>query len=239
MKIVFCINGTNNFSKHFLTCWTNLFGECIRKGHDVLLTDTFEKNQLLSKLFMIGGKLTAEVSYKPFGGKVDYDVLFFLSNDSIFRPEQFFALLESPHHITGGMCTRDGKTYETTKSLSKEFLFKEGRYESYTLEEIEQWLETTYKEDKPDDKPDDKKEVTYLEVVDTSMDWLAVKKGVLETLTYPWFSIDTVTEINEDNSIFRTLLNENQSFCRNALKSGFKTYVDPRIKIGILTHMVL
>ncbi len=57
--------------------------------------------------------------------------------------------------------------------------------------------------------------------------WLLVKKGVFESIPYPWFK----PLVREVNGVYN-FPSEDISWCYEAKKYGWKIYVDPEAKIG-------
>ena len=78
----------------------------------------------------------------------------------------------------------------------------------------------------------DKKEL--IEVAYTGFGFICIKKGVFESMEYPWFK-PTFKTIG--NVVDFTM--EDVSFCLNAKERGFKIYVDPTVIVGHEKKVVL
>jgi hypothetical protein len=76
----------------------------------------------------------------------------------------------------------------------------------------------------PDDVPD---KPGLMEVAYTGFGFILIKKGVFESMKYPWF-----------RPIFKQIgpavdfTMEDVGFCLQAKESGLKIFVDPQIKVG-------
>ena len=77
-------------------------------------------------------------------------------------------------------------------------------------------------------KQEDFQDKTELLEVDYSgLGFLLIKKGVLESLEYPWFKPRFI-EI-EDKEDFAM---EDVSFCLDTKEKGYQIFIDPTIRVG-------
>ena len=58
--------------------------------------------------------------------------------------------------------------------------------------------------------------------------WMLIKKGVIESLEYPWFR--PLWQKVDDN--INTFTSEDVGFCQKALEKGYKIYANKNIVIG-------
>ena len=68
-----------------------------------------------------------------------------------------------------------------------------------------------------------------MQVEYTGFGWMLVKKGVFESLKYPWFTPIFERKIAKGVVDF---CSEDVSFCKKVLKQGYKIYVDTTIVVG-------
>ena len=160
----------------------------------------------------LGADVQRGKNQKPFDGKIDYDYICWIDSDSIFTPQQFQKLLNHNVDIIGGLQAFEGGNGYTCGELNDKYFKKHGFMKYYTDEIL--------KIIKPDDKG-------LVEVDYCGFGMLLTKKGVFEKLEYPWFRPEW-WEVGKCKDFSM----EDVSFCMNAKKVGFKTYVDPSIRIG-------
>jgi len=164
----------------------------------------------------LGGDVLKGPDQKPFQGGVDYDVMMWIDSDIVFKPEDFFALLESPHDVTAGLyMMEDLQHFATVKEWNEDFFTKTG----------------SFKFMRPDDVIGT---AQYLEVAYTGMGWMMIRKGVVETIKYPWFHSDlqTVGSLVDMNS-------EDVAFCRALQAAGHTIHVDTKIRVGHQKPMII
>ena len=63
----------------------------------------------------------------------------------------------------------------------------------------------------------------------TGFGWVLIKKGVFESLTYPWFAPQM--QVFESGEV-QDMCGEDVSFCLDAIKEGYEIWCDPRIRVG-------
>lgn len=66
-----------------------------------------------------------------------------------------------------------------------------------------------------------------LEVANTGMGFMLVKRGVFESLDYPWFR-----PIEKRIGTMVDFTMEDVAFCLTAKEKGYKILVDPRVRVG-------
>ena len=59
------------------------------------------------------------------------------------------------------------------------------------------------------------------------MGFMLVKKGVFESLAYPWFR-----PLEKRIGDMTDFTMEDVSFCLRAKEKGFKVYIDPQVRLG-------
>lgn len=212
MKIIFCMPG-KTYSREFLIAWSELLLQAIQKGHQVMMSQQHSSVVHFARSKCLGGDILKGADQKPFQGQVEYDAIMWIDSDIVFKPSDFFALLESPHNVTGGLyMMEDMQHFTTVKEWNEEYFKQTG----------------TFKFLRPDDiigVPQ------YMKVAYTGMGWMLIRKGVIEKLKYPWFRSD-VQSIGDVTD----MLSDDISFCR-ALEDDI--YVDTKIRVGHQTLVTL
>lgn len=221
IKVVFCLPG-ESFSCHFLEAWTNLLLRCNSFGVEPILRWAYVSNVYQVRSLCLMGKPQLGINQKPFQGKIDYDYIMWIDSDSIFTPDQFTGLLEQMEqnrdlHILSGLYYREGK-----KDFAAAFVWKNSYLEKHGK----------VKYLKPKDLKGKK---GLIEVEFTGMGFMLVRKGVFESLKYPWFQPLAI----RGTGGFASFTSEDIAFCSRAKEKGFFTYLDPKILIGHEKSVIL
>ena len=219
MKIIFCLPG-REFTNNFLVSWTNLITEL--PNHDIQwgLSQKYSVNRYFVCNSCLGGDSLGGKNQKPFQGKVDYDYIMWIDSDQVFTPDHFLKLLKRAQDtkvdILSGLYLMQGGTYfATVEDWNLDFFKKNGHFQFLTPKDIA---------GRKDIFP-----VSY-----TGFGWLLVKKGVFESLDYPWVQ-PTWLEIGDVKEMTTT----DCAFMHRAAEKGFKTYIDPTIVVGHEKQMIL
>ena len=164
----------------------------------------------------LGGDVMRGIDQKPFNGDINYDYIMWIDSDIVFTAKQFFQLLNHNKPIVSGLYLMDGgKNYATVKDWNLDFFRNNSYFPFLSPESVKQWKTNN---------PNKLMEVEY-----TGFGFLLCKKGVFESIKYPWFE-----PIFEDKLAPNVLdfCSEDVSFCKKVLKKGFKIYVDTDIVVG-------
>lgn len=209
MKVVFCIPG-NTFSGEFLRSWSNLLATCLNRGIEVKMSTEYSPMVHYARAKCLKADVLRGDSQLPFNGE-PYDYIMWIDSDMVFSPENFLALLESPHDITCGNYMMLDKLHTTSvQSWDEEYFKQHGTFQFMKPIDI-----IHHTEDR------------YIPVSYSGMGWMLIKYGVIEKMKYPWFYHpliaigDTVDMCSED-----------VAFCRNAAKHGINVYIDKTIWVG-------
>lgn len=209
ITIIFCIPG-NSFSGNFLKAWTNLFVWCINNNVNPILSNHYDSNVYYARQRCLHPDVLKGKNQKPFGGEVEYDYIMWIDSDMYFSPEQLNQLMKMDKDIASGLyLMQDQKHFATVEKYDIELYKETGSYSFLTKEILE---------DKPDIFP-----VEY-----TGFGWMLIKKGVIESMEYPWFRPEW-TDFGSDIIDFTS---EDVGFCMNAIKKGYKIYVNKQIHVG-------
>lgn len=209
MKIVFCLPG-KSFSGRFLRCWSELLAWCIRNGISVSLQQYYSCNIYYVRNMCLGGNILNGSSQKPFNGQLDYDYIMWIDSDIIFTVEQFKTLLNRNKDAVSGMyLMEDGLNYATVKNWDETFFIQNGYFKFMQPHDIENQKE-------------------LIPVHYTGMGFMLIKKGVTESIEYPWFRPEFV---NFGNNL-KDFTMEDVAFCRSIIRNGYNLYVDPTVVVG-------
>jgi len=207
--VVFCIPG-NKFSGNFLKAWTNLFAWCINNNINPILSNSYDSNVYYVRQKCLGPDVLKGKHQKPFDGKLNYDYLMWIDSDMVFTPEDFKALLDMNKDIASGIYKMvDQVQYATVEKYNTQEYKDNGKF-TFLNDEI---LTT-----KPNIFP-----VEY-----TGFGWMLIKKGVIESMEYPWFRPEWM---NFGNGI-EDFTSEDVGLCINVKKKGYKIYVNKKVHIG-------
>ncbi|MDD5687447.1 MAG: hypothetical protein PHE88_06420 [Elusimicrobia bacterium] len=207
-KVIFCLPG-NNFSGKFLDCWTNLISYCMANGIQFAVSRKESNNIYYVRNMCLGADISRGENQKPFDGKIDYDYLMWIDSDIIFTPQQFQKLLNQDKDIVSGVYSMEGGgQFASVKDWDEKFFEKNGYFQFLTPKDIE--------------KSNDLMEVSY-----TGFGFILIKKGVFESILYPWFK---PLEKRIGNMTDFTM--EDVGFCLRAKEKGFKIWIDPQIRVG-------
>ena len=215
LRIIYCIPG-NTFTGHFLESWTSEMMFCSENNIQWALSRKESNNIYYVRNMRLGADVTRGKHQKPFDGKVDYDYLMWIDSDIIFKPGQIMQLLRHKADIISGLYLMgDGRRFATVKNWDEERFKKEGSFRFLTPEDIKD--------------VHDPFDVSY-----TGMGFMLIKKGVFESMEYPWFE-PRKHEIGDmvDYSM------EDVSFCLRAKEMGFCVRVDPKVIVGHEKKVIL
>jgi len=218
VKVVFCMPG-RQYSREFLLAWSDLLMQATAKGHQCMISQQYSSVVHFARAKCLGGDVLKGPDQKPFQGQVEYDIMMWIDSDVVFRPEDFFALLESPHDVTAGMyMMEDLQHLATVKEWDEDFFAKNGTFKFMKPEDIG-------RVNGVDSDPSDA--ARYLPVAYTGMGWMMIRKGVVEDIKYPWFwsDLQTVGPLVDMNS-------EDVAFCRSLQAAGHQIFVDTKVRVG-------
>ena len=212
MKLVFCMPG-RSYSREFLLAWSDLLMQASSKGHQIMISQQYSSVVHFARAKCLGGDVLKGPDQKPFQGQVDYDAMMWIDSDMVFKPEDFFNLLESPHDVTAGLyMMEDLQHFATVKEWDEDFFTKTGTFKFMSPEDLNGL---------------DSDESRYLPVAYTGMGWMLIKKGVVEDIKYPWFAapLQTIGSLVDMNS-------EDVAFCRAIKAAGHEIHIDTKVRIG-------
>jgi len=216
LKIVFCLPG-RSFSNNFLQSWTTLNNWCLSNGILPILSNQYDSVVYYVRNKCLGGSVTRGVNQKPFNGEVDYDYLMWIDSDMVFEPKDFINLLNMNVPIASGLYkTADNIHYATVKDWNIDHYIENGSFEFLTEDSIKDISEPF--------------EADY-----TGFGWILFKKGVFESLEYPWFR----PEWEDFGNGVKEFTSEDVGFCKNIREKGYKIYINPNVVVGHEKNTIL
>jgi hypothetical protein len=164
-----------------------------------------------SSLIMSGRELTAlDLHHNDWetrevgAGQFTYDKIFWIDSDIEWDIEQFQKIWESDLDIVGGLYQSHPNGTVACSFFDEDGLPKKVR------------------------EPDFFMLYEPIEVYGLGFGFIAMKQGVFEGSDRPWFKIE---HLRWPMLEFDTNVGEDYSFCINARRNGFKTYVDPTVRV--------
>jgi hypothetical protein len=82
-------------------------------------------------------------------------------------------------------------------------------------------------------------EEKYIPVSYNGMGFFACRKGVIETMRYPYFSYPLIEIEGEDGKVLRDMCSEDVAFCKNLSDAGFDIMVNTGLLVGHEKTLVL
>lgn len=216
MTVVFCIPGTT-FSNRFLVSWSNLITSLPRYNIKPLLANGESSNVYHARAKCLGGDVLRGVDQKPFNGQIDYDYIMWIDSDQVFTPDQFFKLLSDKKEVVcGAYVMADGTHLAIVEKCDDDFFAKNGTYQFMTVSDI--------------GERKDLFEVDY-----SGMGFMLMRRGVMESLLYPWFRATdhVISKGIEDFS------SEDAALCFRLRDNGYKIFIDPSVRVGHEKRIVL
>ena len=161
---------------------------------------------------MLGG-----IDQRPFGGQQDYDYIMWIDSDVVFRPEHFYQLLSHEEDIVSGIyMMENGRQFAVVEDWDEKHFLEHGTFHFL-------------------DSDDMQKRKAPFPVAYTGMGFMLVKKGVFESIGYPWCR-PVNYEFSEEVKDFSS---EDAGFCHVARAKGFSVLVDPSVRVGHEKALIL
>ena len=199
------------YSREFLLAWSDLLMQASSRGHQIMISQQYSSVVHFARAKCLGGDVLKGPDQKPFQGQVEYDAMMWIDSDVIFKPDDLFELLESPHDVTAGLyMMEDLQHFAAVKEWDEEFFSKNGTFKFLSPPEVA-----------------DESTPRYLPVAYSGMGWMLIRKGVVESLKYPWFwsELQSVGSLVDMNS-------EDVSFCKAIQAAGHAIHVDTKVRVG-------
>ncbi len=220
-RIIIAIPG-NHFSNHFLMSWTRTLDVLWKKNYELVVLNRYSSFVTFSRMQTLGLDVSRGPDQKPFNGELDYDIWMTIDSDIVFTPENVIELIENTdiHPVVSGLyLMQDIKHYACVGEWDEDYFIKNGTFKFLTPEDIDNYKKETGQK--------------FMEVAYNGMGFFACKKGVIESLKYPYFDRPT-QEIKDATGkiIMRDICSEDVGFCKNLKDAGINVYVNCNIRVG-------
>lgn len=218
-KVIVALPG-NNFSGTFLKQWSQALMHLQNKGYTVMLSNEYSSFVTFSRMKCLGLDVLRGVEQKPFNnGQLDYDVFVTIDSDIFFLPEQLIELIEgcaTQYPVYSGVYRMaDMKSYACVEHWDEDYFKEHGSFQFMTMKDF-----------------DEKKDQGPFKVAYNGMGFMAIRKGVLENLRYPFFDQPLQEMTLADGTILRDLCSEDVALCKNLKEAGYPVWVDLKLMVG-------
>lgn len=152
-----------------------------------------------------GSRENSVTESRPFRGTVTYNKLFWIDSDIAWTPEHFMKLYESDKDIiSGAYLLANGEVTAYKQKLGGPFFFEE-----------------VLKMEEP------------VQVHGIGFGFVAVKPGVFESLSRPWFqSVETtMTDPSTGQEYSFSIMGEDIAWCERVRLKGFDIWFDPTVRV--------
>ena len=162
---------------------------------------------------------------KPFQGQYSYDRIIWLDSDNIINPDQVEQLISRDVDVVAAWCRQyaSGSIDNSNRANCGVWDIEDrvpgvstGKHivRPYTVGEM----------------LDFKEKGDLIEVDYVGMGLMIIKKGVLESLDFPWFDSWSL-EWEEGGHVCRRMMSEDSGLCYRLKQKGYKIMVDPTVNI--------
>jgi GT2 family glycosyltransferase len=236
-RLVFCLPGasfTEGFFRSFFDTYTHFMEQ---DEWEVAISQHYSSNVALCRNGIVTqnyGTLEHErpktfAEYVPFAG-VRYDYLVWIDSDQVFGPESVENLLEHEEDIVSGYTPLSATDPRAAIGYFADGL-SDDQGELMTqyigINSVQAAIDSVKEANKTGEPTLGRVHNDLLDVDFAGFAMIAIKKGVFEKITFPWFAQD-IRYVNGRE----ILMSEDISFCMKARKAGFRVLVDPRVRIG-------
>jgi len=214
MKIIFCLPG-KSFTQGFMQSWTKTLAYCMRTGTEIELSWGYSssvfhcRNDLVS---MDKNPELPEQRLQPFMGQ-DYDFAMWIDSDTVWEPEDIQRLVDADQDIISGFVPVSPQ--HAAVGLFNDFNPSLFVRNSAVKEFAEQG--------------------GLFEADFAGFAFILIKKGVFESMEYPWFRPDVRTLPN-GRILFPS---EDFAWCMRAKELGWKIYAHPQVQPGHQKEMTM
>lgn len=208
--IIFCIPG-NSFSNRFISCLFETFQFCNVNKIGFALSCEYSSVVQFARNKCLGGDVLRGNHQLPFNGRIEYSHIMWIDSDIVWSSNQIAALINRNVSIVSGLyrLSFDTDTLCAVKNWDKEVFLKNGHFDFLKYSDI-------------------KDEKNLLKVSYTGFGFILVKRGIFESIEYPWFR-SIKQEISDKIVDFAA---EDVSMCLTMQDKNFDIFVDPTVIVG-------
>jgi len=218
MKILFCLPG-KMWSHAFLSGWNQTLLDCSKNNFNISVSIAYSASVYEARNSVLRGKTKLGPNQKPFEGETadfDYDFMMWIDSDVAFKSSQIFRLMKHDKDIVSGYYKMVSGKYPMIHDYNDNFLEK--GWDFITVDEMEQ-------------RQKDKSGL--FKVKFNGFGFMCIKKGVFESLRYPWFRANWMDLGHAaDGTVIRNYVSEDISWCQDVIVKGYDIWVDPEVRVG-------
>lgn len=208
MRVIFCFPG-REFSDLWVRSWTDTVTTCGNNGVEWAFSMAYDPVVYYARNRVLGGNNTNGRTQKPFNGQLDYDYQVWIDSDMVWRGEDVMRLLAHNKPIVSGCYPMaNPNEFPIVEDLDYDLLLEQGTFKFMGRDEIGARTEPF--------------PVSY-----AGFGFMAIAKGVIERMEYPWFRPRWV-----EKDQFLEFTAEDVGFCWQAQQLGERIIVDPTIRVG-------
>ncbi len=208
MRVIFCLPG-REFSDQWVRSWTDTVATCGTEGISWAFSMAYDPVVYYARNRVLGGNNVDGRGQKPFGGSIDYDYQVWIDSDMVWKGADVLALLKHSKPVVAGCYPMHNNTqFPIVEQLDYDLLYEQGTFKFMDRSEL--------------DAKQDIFPVSY-----AGFGFMAIAKGVVERLEYPWFRPRWV-----DHDQFLEFTSEDVGFCWSVADLGERIWIDPAIRVG-------
>lgn len=226
--IVFALPGCS-FSNNFLKSWTQTLFVLFEKKYKVIISCDYSSFVPFSRMNTLGLDVGRGPNQKPFNGELDYDIWLTIDSDIVFTPDQILELIENTEKypiVSGLYKMKDMKHYACVQDWDEQYFLKNRCFQFMTPEKVEQHKKETGKK--------------FMDVAYNGMGFFACRRGVIESIKYPYFHRE-LQEIRDENGniVMVDMCSEDVAFCKNLIDAGYSICVNCDLVVGHEKSLVI
>jgi len=204
MRIIFCLPG-KSFSNNWFNSWNHTINLLSQNNISYAYCMDYDPVVYYCRNRILGGNNLNGKKQKPWQGQIDYDYQIWIDSDVVWSADSILTLLNHNRDIVAGLYhMSDGINYPVVENLNYAHLKDYGTFKFLNDDDL-------------------KTKSALFKVSYTGFGFIAIKKGVMESLDYPWFQPRWIS-----NETFHDFCAEDVGFCWTAQEKGWEIYVDPK-----------
>jgi hypothetical protein len=220
-RVILAIPG-RTFSNNFIKSWSQTLYALIDKKYEVVISNEYSSFVPFSRMQTLGLDVGRGPNQLPFNGEVDYDVWLTIDSDIVFTAEQVIELIENidVHPVVSGLYRmQDMKHYACVQKWDDAYFIENKTFKFLTPEEVDEIKKESGEK--------------FLKVAYNGMGFFACRRGVIESLKYPYFHREVQQIRNEDGKVVMVeMCSEDVAFCKNLIDAGHSIYVNTELRVG-------
>jgi hypothetical protein len=204
------------FSANWIHSWNDTIAVLSKAGHSWVYSMQYDPVVYYARNRILGGNNTLGKIQKPFNGAIEYDFMFWIDSDMVWKGEDVLKLIDMAVPVaTGCYLMQDNNNYAMVEQLDYSLLATQGTFKFI-------------------DKATMATKTAPFQVNYAGFGFMCIAAGIMERLEYPWFKPRWV---NFDN--FTDFTSEDVSFCWDMADNNIKIMANPDVRIGHEKSLIL